>query len=142
MEKEKKENLISQFKAKCRNNSLKVTPQRTIIYEELVGSREHPSVDILYRKVKDRLPDISFDTVYRTLTTFFDLGIASVVEGVCNSKRFEGNTENHYHFICTKCGKIIDIDEVVFDFDIPDTVEKKFRPRNVRVIFEGNCPSC
>jgi Fur family transcriptional regulator, peroxide stress response regulator len=142
MEKEKKEKLLSQFKIKCRNNKLKVTPQRTVIYEELISTKEHPSVDILYKKVKKRLPDISFDTVYRTLTTFFDLGIASVVEGICSSKRYEGNTENHYHFICTKCGNIFDIEDIDFIFDTPDIIEEKYHPRNVRIIFEGNCKSC
>ncbi len=138
----KKEKLLSQFKQICRKSGLKVTPQRTIIYEELINSKDHPSVDILYKKVKDRLPDVSFDTVYRTLMTFYELGLASVVEGISSSRRYEGNTENHYHFICTKCSSIYDIEEVDFNYSIPELIVKNYKPKGVRIIFEGICKKC
>lgn len=137
-----KEKLIKQFKEKCRSNNLKVTPQRTIIYGELINSKDHPSVDVLYKRVKNKLPDISFDTIYRTLLTFYDLGVAHVVEGICNSKRYEGNTENHYHFICTKCGSIYDIEDIPFKYNIPERINEEYKPKNVRIIFEGICSKC
>ncbi len=137
-----KDKLIQDFKEICRRNKLKVTPQRTIIYNELISSKEHPSVEILYKKVKDKLPDISFDTVYRTLLTFYELGLARVVEGICSSKRYEGNTQDHYHFICTNCGSVYDIEEVKYSYEIPQLIKQKYSPKNVRIIFEGLCSDC
>jgi Fur family peroxide stress response transcriptional regulator len=119
-----------------------VTPQRTIIYEELLDSDDHPNVELLYNRVKKRLPDISFDTVYRTLVTFFELKLAGVVEGLSSTKRYDYNTDNHYHFICLKCGAIMDIMEIPFNFKTPETIEKKYSPSNTRIIFEGICSKC
>jgi len=142
MEQKLKENLINQFKKVCRDNNLKITPQRTIIYEELIKSCDHPSVDALYKRVRDKLPDVSFDTVYRSLITFGELGVADVIEGVCSTKRYEGNTKPHYHFVCTKCGSITDIFDIDFDFKIPEVIQKKYAPKSTRVIFDGICESC
>ena len=137
-----KENLMGDFKKKCRGQNLKITPQRTIIYEELINSNDHPSVDILYKRVKTKLPDISFDTVYRTLLTFNDIGIAEVVEGINSCKRYDGNTNSHYHFICLKCGEIEDICDVDFDYSIPPQIMQKYQPRSARILFEGTCKKC
>jgi Fur family transcriptional regulator, peroxide stress response regulator len=137
-----KNSLLTEFKQKCRDKRLKITPQRTIIYEELINSTDHPSVDILYKRVKDKLPDISFDTVYRTLMTFNSIGIAEIVEGINTSKRYDGNTRKHYHFICLRCGKITDIHDIPFEFEIPEIIKEQYSPSSVRIFFEGTCENC
>jgi len=134
--------LLDEFKKNCRKKRLKITPQRTIIYEELINSTDHPSVDILYNRVKERLPDISFDTVYRTLMTFNLIGIANIVEGINTSKRYDGNTNKHYHFICMNCGSIYDILDIPFKFDIPQIIQDNYAPKSVRIFFEGVCKNC
>jgi len=137
-----KEKLISDFKNNCRASGLKVTPQRTIIYEELLNSDDHPNVELLYNRVKKRLPDISFDTVYRTLMTFHEMNMAEVVEGLCSTKRYDYNTEKHYHFICIKCGAIHDIMDIPFNFKTPEPIKQRYNPSNTRIIFEGTCNKC
>ncbi|OQA21429.1 MAG: Transcriptional regulator PerR [Actinobacteria bacterium ADurb.Bin346] len=137
-----KEKLISDFKNSCRSGGFKVTPQRTIIYEELISSEDHPNVELLYNRVKKRLPDISFDTVYRTLMTFNELNLASVVAGLSATKRYDFRTEKHYHFICVRCGAIHDILDVPFKFDTPVSIKEKYNPSNIRIIFEGICTKC
>jgi Fur family transcriptional regulator, peroxide stress response regulator len=137
-----KENLIATFKNSCRSKNLKVTPQRTMIYEELLDSDDHPNAELLYNRVKKRLPDISFDTVYRTIMTFYNMNLVGLVEGLSNTKRYDFNTSKHYHFICLKCGDIQDIMEVPFDFNTPGDIEKKYSPSNIRIIFEGKCKKC
>ena len=57
---------IKLFYMKCEEHGLKVTPQRVFIYEELLKATDHPSIDDIYQRVKRHLPNISFDTVYRT----------------------------------------------------------------------------
>jgi len=78
------------FNGLCKKNNLRVTPQRSLIYKELVGSKDHPSVEILYRKVKKKFPAISFDTVYRTLLTFSKIGIADILTIPGEPKRLTG----------------------------------------------------
>ncbi len=137
-----KNDLMHDFKKICREKKMKVTPQRTVIYNELLNSYDHPNVETLYNRVRKTFPDISFDTVYRTLSFFNDIGIAEIIEGLSSTRRYEGNTQKHYHFICQKCGSIYDIENVPFNFKVPEEIELNYDVRNTRVLFEGICKNC
>ncbi|MDD3520652.1 MAG: Fur family transcriptional regulator [Actinomycetota bacterium] len=137
-----KNDLMQEFKKICREKRMKVTPQRTIIYNELLNSYDHPNVETLYNRVRKTFPDISFDTVYRTLSFFHEIGIAEIIEGLSSTRRYEGNTDKHYHFICQKCGRIYDIENVPFNFQVPKEVELNYDVRNTRILFEGICKNC
>jgi Fur family peroxide stress response transcriptional regulator len=135
--------LIFRFKHKCRANNLKVTPQRTAIYRELIKSKDHPSASTIFNRLRKILPDISFDTVNRTLLSFNEIGIASLVEGYGEPKRFDPNTESHHHFRCIECNNIIDIHHKSFDnIKIPQEIQRQFTVLNKRVVIEGICDKC
>jgi len=134
---------MESFKEKCRANALKITPQRTTIYKELLNAKDHPSADILYNRVRDRLPNISFDTVYRTLLSFSEIGIADVVEGYGEPKRFDPDTREHHHLRCIKCGNIIDFQNELYDnIEIPEKIKRDFKVTKKRVVLEGICKKC
>ncbi len=132
------------FHEKCKEYNLNITPQRITIYKELLQARNHPSVDVLFKQVRQILPNISFDTVNRTLITFSEIGIIDVVEGYGNPKRFDPDTKRHHHFWCTKCNKIIDIyHEAWDDLEVPaDFGHEISSVHNKKVILEGVCESC
>ncbi|MFB0566810.1 MAG: Fur family transcriptional regulator [Candidatus Aminicenantaceae bacterium] len=131
------------LRAKCKEHNLKVTPQRAAIFEELQMSNDHPSADVIYRRVKKIFPYISFDTVYRTLITFDKIGIITVVEGYGEPKRFDSNFETHHHFRCLKCNTIMDFwDESYDNIDIPEKLNKQCTVLNKKVILEGICEEC
>jgi Fur family transcriptional regulator, peroxide stress response regulator len=135
--------LIACFKHKCRTNNLKITPQRTAIYSELIKSKDHPSASTIFNKLRKIFPDISFDTVNRTLLTFNEIGIASMVEGYGEPKRFDPNTEPHHHFRCIECNKIIDFHHRSFNnIKIPEEIQRQFTVLNKRVVIEGICNKC
>ena len=134
---------MKNFKKTCGEYNLKITPQRTAIYKELLIAKDHPSADMLYRRVRKDLPNISFDTVYRTLLSFSEIGIADVVEGYGEPKRFDPDTGKHHHFRCTKCGNIIDFQSGLYDsIKIPQKIEKDFIVTKKKVILEGLCKDC
>lgn len=131
------------FQDKCLESGLKITPQRMVIYDELVGAKDHPCVDDLYRRVRKTLPNISFDTVYRTLLSFSDAGIVRVVEGYGELKRFDPDTENHHHLRCLRCQKIIDFSNSTYDaLKVPTEFDGEFTIVNKRVVLEGICKEC
>ncbi len=131
------------FKESCRDNNLKITPQRTAIYKELLIAKDHPSADMLYKRVKKVFPNISFDTVYRTLLSFSEIGIADVVEGYGEPKRFDPNIHNHHHFRCIKCGKIKDLEIALLeDIEIPEEICKDITVIRKKLIIEGLCKDC
>lgn len=131
------------FYEKCRNHDLKITPQRISIYQELVRSADHPSADVIFRRLRNAYPNISLDTVNRTLLTFAEIGIAQVVEGYGEPKRYDQNIDRHHHFRCIQCKRIIDFyNEEMDNLKIPSVISKRFIVLNRKVILEGICDIC
>lgn len=134
---------ITAFIERCRRHQLKITPQRVAIYRELLQSELHPSADALYQIVKREFPNISFDTVNRTLLTFANIGVASVVEIFGGAKRFDPNTTDHHHMHCIQCGKIADFHHSRFDnLDDPEDIPEDFRILDKRIVLKGICNDC
>ena len=134
---------MAHFRVRCKEHDLKITPQRTAIYEELVKAHDHPSTLTVFKKVRKIFPGISFDTVNRTLLTFSEIGMVSVVEGYGQPRRFDSDTELHHHFRCVKCNAIVDFHSKPFDrIRIPEAIRKRFAILSKRVILEGICDKC
>jgi Fur family peroxide stress response transcriptional regulator len=131
------------FREKCKAKKLRLTPQRTAIYQELINDRSHPSVDDVYKRVKRKFPNISFDTVYRTMLSFVDLGIVKITENYGGPKRFDTEIESHHHLYCIKCGAIIDFNNKEYDdLKIPTSIRNKYKILGKRVIIECICEKC
>ena len=90
--------------------TLKYSRQRESIKEYLSNSCEHPTADMVYMSVRQEFPNISLGTVYRNLNLLADLGEAIKITTPDGGDRFDGRTHPHYHFCCTKCGRVIDLD--------------------------------
>ncbi len=131
------------FRTQCIVHNLKITPQRILIYNELTGAKNHPTVDNIYRSLHEKYPNISFDTVNRTLLTFYDIGLVDIIESPGSQRRFDPNKENHHHLHCIKCGKIIDFTSSELDaLSIPLEVGKHFKVLQKRVVINGICEDC
>ena len=134
---------MESFRKKCREQNLKITPQRTEIYKELLKAKDHPSADMMYKRIRKNLPNISFDTVYRTLLSFSEIGIVDIVEGYGEPKRFDPDTRDHHHFRCIKCGKIKDLRIALKeDIEIPEEISKDITVIRKKIIIEGFCEDC
>lgn len=98
---DKQKELLARFRQRCREQGIKITPKRVLIYEELIRSKDHPSPEVLFKRVQVTVPRISLDTVYRTLATFHEMGLVDMVEGFALTKRFDPNQEqiqtNRWH---------------------------------------------
>jgi Fur family peroxide stress response transcriptional regulator len=131
------------FRLKCREAGLKITPQRMAVYKALVETTEHPSADTLYQQVRQIFPNISLDTVNRTLLTLADIGAAFIVEGSGDVKRFDGGMQKHQHFKCVNCKRSIDFHHKPFDnIPVPRSLSEKFIVLKKTVYFEGLCNLC
>lgn len=75
MQRKSEVELLDDFRNRCREHGFKVTPQRVLIYQELVNSSDHPSPEVLFKRIREKAPDISLDTVYRALATFCNMGL-------------------------------------------------------------------
>ena len=134
---------VQQFIEICRDHELKITPQRVAIYQALIQSNQHPTADMMFRSVRKDFPNISFDTVNRTLLTFADIGVVDVVEVFGGPKRFDPDIEDHHHLHCTACGKIIDFkNDCYTDLEVPASITGTFTVISKRVVLKGLCGDC
>jgi Fur family peroxide stress response transcriptional regulator len=137
------EGKMEAFQTRCRESGLRITPQRVAVYKALLNTTEHPSADVVFRKVRRVFPNISLDTVNRTLLTLNQIGVAFIVEGTGDAKRFDANLDSHQHFKCVRCRRIIDFHHEPFDqIDVPKDLASRFEVVRKTVYFEGYCDRC
>jgi Fur family peroxide stress response transcriptional regulator len=75
--------------------------------------------------------------------TLAEVGAAFVVEGSGDVKRYDGSLENHQHFKCVKCKRIIDFHHKPFDsIAVPKSLDEKYTVLRKTVYFEGFCDLC
>ena len=89
---------------------LKYSRQRESIKHFLMMTKEHPTADEVYMHVKQEYPNISLGTVYRNLNLLTDIGEAIKISTPDGGDRFDGRTAPHNHFLCKKCGRLLDLE--------------------------------
>jgi len=126
-----------------KNNGLKITPQRLMIFKVLEKNTAHPSAEEIYKTVKKVYPSVSFTTIYKTLETLRDLGEVKELYIDKDRKHYDPDISSHHHFICSVCKKIHDIHE---DFSanikLNESFHKKFTVSGFRISFYGTCNEC
>ena len=90
--------------------TVKYSRQREAIKNFLMSRKDHPTAEVVYEHVLKAFPNISLGTVYRNLSFLVDNGQAVKVPCEDGSVHFDGNVMPHYHFQCTECGAVIDLD--------------------------------
>lgn len=89
--------------------ALKYSRQREAIKHFLMTRKDHPTADVVYSSVRNEFPNISLGTVYRNLTLLADLGEISRLRLGDGIDHFDADTHPHYHFICSDCGSVVDL---------------------------------
>ena len=115
--------------------------QRMRILEYMIGSREHPSVDQVYRDLLPHIPTLSKTTVYNTLALFRDQGLVVVLAVGENEFRYDTTLRgSHAHFFCRSCGTLEDID-LTEDLPLCPGLPE-YRIELTQVYMRGICHSC
>ena len=118
----------------------KHSKQRDMVLEYLKGTKAHPTPEQVYEDLKALHPEIGIATVYRNLKALHEQGLIRKLNVGEGADRYDADTENHYHFVCTLCGQVSDLYEddleVVFKKDTGITVSKQ------ELYFCGTCKKC
>lgn len=131
------------FMRHCRKMGVRVTPQRIAIFRELAESDEHPSADSIFERIREQMPSVSIDTVYRTLSLLEDIDLARNVSTVDGKARYDPTTASHCHFICLECGRIVDVfSDTVKPSGLRKEAKGLGRIDSVSVELHGCCSSC
>lgn len=118
--------------------------KRDAILSCLRSSRAHPSAEMLYRQLHEEHPDISLATVYRNLALFKQQGLAVSVGTVDGAERFDGRTDPHMHFVCARCGAILDLPACDTACGLCSAASEALGCRidSVSLTFSGVCKDC
>lgn len=123
--------------------ALKYSRQREVIKSFLITRKDHPTADVVYSNVRKDYPNISLGTVYRNLTLLADLGEIQRLRVGDGVDHFDADTSQHYHFICSHCGTVLDLEMNSID-SIMETAGSNFEGiiEGHVTYFYGQCPDC
>ena len=123
--------------------ALKYSRQREMIKDFLMTRKDHPTADLVYSNIRQDCPNISLGTVYRNLTLLADLGEIQRLRVGDGIDHFDADTSPHYHFICSDCGAVIDLEMDSID-NITDIAGRNFDGSILGHVtyFYGKCPKC
>ena len=121
----------------------RITKQRQVILEELRKLNTHPSADEIYKVVRRRLPRISLGTVYRNLEVLAQMGEIQKLELSGSLKRWDWNTNKHYHIRCVRCNRVDDapiaplnqLENELYEATVFEIIGHNLE-------FTGFCPEC
>jgi Fe2+ or Zn2+ uptake regulation protein len=83
--------------------------QRVAIAKHVLCTKEHPTAEQVWRKVKADYPFVSRATVYNTLNLFVKKGLLRRYELSDAGSVFDPNCTKHHHLVDEESGKIVDI---------------------------------
>ena len=108
----------------------------------LRGTQEHPSAHMIYSALYSDNPTLSPATVYNNLKLFEEQGLVIRVANVNGVERYDANTSDHVHFVCEKCGAVIDM----MDADIQGAKKAcqvgQAKIKSIQIVLHGTCESC
>jgi Fe2+ or Zn2+ uptake regulation protein len=119
---------------------LKPTFQRLKILEYLQKHYNHPTVEMIYEDLVGEIPTISKTTIYNTLNALLEKEVIHAITITGTETRYDFKTFPHHHFLCRRCGKVIDI-----DIECPYAKKGQIGGHRIEELhgyFKGICKEC
>lgn len=118
---------------------IRLTPQRISVYKYLLAHRTHPTVDTVYRHLKNENPSLSKTTIYNTVEALSQAGLVRIILSEEGEARLDAYMDLHGHFFCVACGAV---DDVPLDgCSFPDNFDQ-LEISNIDVRLSGRCATC
>jgi len=129
---------------KLKDGGHRLTPQRMAVLTILAESKEHPSAEQVFERVRIDFPMTSLATVYKTIGLLKEMGEVLELGFSDDSRRFDGRRPSpHPHLICVHCRRIVDPGVAALDRWADELgSETGFRILSHRLDFYGVCPQC
>ena len=106
---------MNAIEEKCKAKGVRLTDQRKIIAQVMsdskirYGTKDHPDVDELHKRISEVDNKISIATVYRTVKLFEESGIVEKHDFKGGKARYEQSPDEHHdHLIDINSGEIIE----------------------------------
>jgi len=100
---------VSDVLSILREHGIQPSAQRIAVADYVLNTQDHPSADVVWSRVRARVPYISRATVYNTLNLLVEKGLLRQLHLAPDSVVFDPKLDTHHHFIDEKSGAIFDI---------------------------------
>ncbi len=123
-------------------SGFRFTPQRQHVYNVLLQKRDHPTVEEVFIRAKEGMPDISMATVYNCLDALVKCDLVRHVNLDRAATRYCPNMKEHCHFYCDQCARVFDIDFAADGSRSSVEVPEGFKVNQFDISIRGICRDC
>lgn len=104
--------ILEAYKNYLSQHQLKMTNQRKVIISEFVKAGGHLSAEELFRNVKKKAAGVGLASVYRTIGSMVEAGLAVERRFLDRTSVYELEDKGHHHdhLICMRCRKIFEFE--------------------------------
>ena len=118
-----------------------------MMIENSLMKLNHPTAAEIYEDIRKDYPNISLGTVYRNLGAMAESGEILRITLGDSPDRFDINSNEHIHVVCTKCGHVYDADnhnmnELIEKIDQIVGESTGVHVESREMIFKGTCSNC
>ncbi|WP_124059570.1 Fur family transcriptional regulator [Vaginisenegalia massiliensis] len=137
------EEIVQDALKTIKSSGYKSTKKREEILQIFAENQRYLSAKYIHSQLSQKYPTMSYNTTYRNLYDFVDMGILEYTE--YNQEQMFRITcwdcdHHHHHFICTSCGKTIPLDCCPIDHVDTDLSNVKIESHRFEVF--GKCQNC
>ncbi|WP_198401181.1 Fur family transcriptional regulator [Erysipelothrix larvae] len=120
-----------------------ITKQRKRILDLIMQSDVHLSAEMVHDILKNDIDPIGVATVYRALNLLYEAGYINRIHHPQYGYVYDKNVNEHYHFHCTKCHNILDVD-LPYGEGINEEIKRHINGDvcSHSLMFEGICEDC
>ncbi|MGG1657928.1 Fur family transcriptional regulator [Brevibacillus sp. NRS-1366] len=126
-----------------KEHGFKYTGKREEMIRICAAEKRYLSAKDIMERIKEHYPTLSFDTVYRNISTFVELGILEETELDGEGKfrlACSADGHHHHHVICTECGKTSSLPGC--PMNIMASVPDDFEVTGHKFEVYGTCKDC
>ena len=116
-----------------------MTKQRRQVLDVLKEAYRHLTAEEIYDILKQKGETLVFATVYNSLNYLFDNGYIRKIHTDAGGDCYDGNLIPHDHFICEKCGNVVDVPS---SKRIKKAVCGNHRIHSCETTYRGVCECC